>query len=66
VKRNAFEKLGARSDKCKFVGYPKKIAGYYFYHSIEQKIFISKHATFLEKEFILEMSNERKIKLEKV
>jgi len=46
--------------------YPKQTAEYYFYHPIGQKMFVSKNATFLEKEFILEMSNERKIKLEKV
>jgi hypothetical protein len=49
VKHNVSEKLEAKSDKYKFMGYPKQTAGYYFYHSIEQKVFISKHATFLEK-----------------
>ena len=44
--RNIFRhKLSARSDKCRFVGYPIKTNGYYFYHLTEQKVFISKHAT---------------------
>jgi hypothetical protein len=49
VKHNVSEKLEAKSDKYKFVGYPKQTAGYYFYHSVKQKVFVSKHATFLEK-----------------
>ena len=40
--------------------------GYLFYHPIEQKSFISKHATFMEKEFILERGSEKKIKLGEV
>ena len=43
------DKLGAKSDKCLFVGYPKEIIEYYFYNPLEQKVFVSKHAIFLEK-----------------
>jgi hypothetical protein len=43
----------------------KKTIGYYSYYFVEQKC-VSKYATFLEKEFVLEMSNERKIKLKEV
>ena len=43
------DKLEAKSDKCLFVGYPKETRGYYFYNLSEQKVFVSKHATFLEK-----------------
>ena len=53
--RNIFgHKLSARLDKYLFVGYPKKIKGYYFYHYTEQNIIVSRHAIFLEKEFIQE------------
>ena len=45
-------KLSARSDKCRFVEYLKKINGYYFNHPTEQKVFVSRHATFLKHEFI--------------
>jgi hypothetical protein len=58
--------LGGKSDKPKFMRYLKDIIGYYFYHFVEQKIFVSKHATFLKKEFLQKKSNERKIKLEEV
>ena len=53
VKRVTSDKLDAKYDKCLFVGYPKETIGYYFYHSLEHKIFVSKHAIFLEKEFLL-------------
>jgi len=46
VKYIVFEKLWAKPDNCKFVGYLKEFVGYYFYHPIEQKVFVS---TFLEK-----------------
>ena len=46
------DKLGSRSDKCNFVGYPKESKGYIFYHPGEQKLFVSLRATFLEKEFL--------------
>ena len=39
---------------------------YYFDHSTEQKIFISRHTTFMEKEFILGGGSGRKIKLDEV
>ena len=45
-------KLNARSNKCRFVRYPKKTNGYYFYHPTEQKIFVGRYATFLKNEFI--------------
>ena len=64
VKHASSDKLGARSDKCKFVGYPKEIIGYYFYNSTKQKVFVSKHATFLEKKFLLEGTRGSKIVLE--
>jgi nucleoside diphosphate kinase len=39
MKHNVFEKLGAKLDKYKFLGYPKQTTEYYFYHHVEQKIF---------------------------
>ena len=39
-------KLSTRSDKCMFVGYTKKANGYYSYHPTEQKVLVSRHATF--------------------
>ena len=54
VKRLLTDKLGSRSDKCLFVGYPKESKGYYFYNTEEQKLCISMRATFLEKEYLTE------------
>ncbi len=53
VKRIESDKLGAKSDRCLFVGYPKETRGYYFYNPLEQKVFVSRNATFLEKEISL-------------
>ncbi|KAL0284754.1 UNVERIFIED_CONTAM: hypothetical protein Sangu_2811500 [Sesamum angustifolium] len=33
------------------MGYPKEIAGYYFYDPTEQKVFVSRNAVFFEKGF---------------
>ena len=59
-------KLDARSEKYRFVGYPKKSIGYYFYHSTQQKIFVSRHIIFLKKEFIQEGDSGRSVELVKV
>ena len=65
VKRNFRHKLSARTDKCMFIGYLKENIRYLFYHLTKQKIFVSKHATFMKKEFILERAMERKLNLKK-
>ena len=66
MKRIMSNKLEARSDKCLFVGYPKESRGYYFYNPLEQKVIVSRHAIFLEKEFILERSSRSKVELEEI
>ena len=66
VKRTMSDKLEAKSNKCLFVGYPKETIEYYFYNPLEQKVFVSKHAIFLEKGFLLEEASESKIELGKV
>ena len=65
VKRILSNKLEAKSDKCLFVEYPKERIGYQFYNSLEQKVFVSKHVVFLEKEFLLKDSGS-KVELEEV
>ena len=47
VKNIEGHKLSARSDKYRFVGYPKESIGYY-YHPTQQKIFVSRYAIFLK------------------
>ncbi|KAL0445770.1 UNVERIFIED_CONTAM: Retrovirus-related Pol polyprotein from transposon TNT 1-94 [Sesamum latifolium] len=51
VKRLVGDKLDSRSSLCRFIGYTKETAGYYFYNPAEQKIFVSRNAVFLEKGF---------------
>ena len=60
------DKLGHRSDKCLFVGYPKESKGYFFYLPEEQKVFVRLRATFLEKEFLSEGTVTSKIELDEV
>ncbi len=45
-------KLEPRSLRCIFIGYPKDSFGYYFYSPSEQKVIVSRHAVFLENEFL--------------
>ena len=66
VKRTMLDKLEAKSDKCLFVGYPKETMGYQFYNALEQRLFISKNAIFLEKEFLLREDNGSKVELSEV
>jgi hypothetical protein len=66
MKHIIFKKLGAKPDNYKSKKYLKEFVVCYFYHLIEQKVFVSKYVTFLEKEFVLEMSNERKIEVNEV
>ena len=63
VKRIVSDKLEVKSDKCLFIGYPKETIGYQVYNSLEQKVFVSKHVVFLEKEFLLRDSRS-KVELE--
>ena len=65
VKWILLDKLEAKSDKCLFVRYPKETMGYQFYNSLEQKVFVSKHVVFLEKEFLLRDGGS-KVQLEEV
>ncbi|KAL0413478.1 UNVERIFIED_CONTAM: hypothetical protein Sradi_1549500 [Sesamum radiatum] len=51
VKTLVGDKLDSRSSLCRFIGYPKETAGYYFYDPAEQNIFVSRNAVFLKKGF---------------
>ncbi|KAL8134657.1 hypothetical protein AgCh_009620 [Apium graveolens] len=64
VKKVDPDKLEYRFGKCSFVGYPKETLGYYF--CTDHRVFVSRHATFLEKEFILEGNSGSKIELDEV
>jgi hypothetical protein len=41
------EKLGPKSYKCLFIGHPREIKGYYFYHRSDNKVFVARHGVFL-------------------
>ncbi|XP_070035387.1 uncharacterized protein [Nicotiana tomentosiformis] len=65
--RSEVEKHTGKSIKVlRFIGYPKEIMGYYFYHPSDHKVFVAKRATFLEREFLLEGNCSRKIELDEV
>ena len=66
VKQTISDKLEAKSDKCLLVGYPKDTMGYQFYNILEQRLFVSKHAVFLEKEFLLREDSGSKVELSEV
>src|SRR6266516_5940724 len=66
VKKLQPDKLEPRSEKCVFIGYPKEIVGYTFYHRSEGKIFVAKNGTFLEKEFLSKEVSGRKVELDEV
>ncbi|VFQ76171.1 unnamed protein product [Cuscuta campestris] len=55
-------KLEPKSDKVIFVGYPKETRGYEFYHPSDNKIFVARNGTFLEKEFLSAITSRRKAK----
>ncbi|KAK8974498.1 hypothetical protein V6N11_063120 [Hibiscus sabdariffa] len=57
-------KLGPKSQKCTFVGYPKETKEYYFYN--ENKVFVARTGVFLEKEFLTNSGKGRNIELEEV
>ena len=62
----ASDKLGPKSDKCKFVENPKETKGYRFYHPTENKVFVARNAIFLEKEFLSKGNSGRVIDLDEV
>ncbi|KAL0331701.1 UNVERIFIED_CONTAM: hypothetical protein Sangu_1715600 [Sesamum angustifolium] len=51
IKRVVGDKSDSRSSLCRFISYPKEIAGYYFYDPSEQNIFVLRNAVFLERGF---------------
>lgn len=59
------DKLAPRGYKFRFIGYPENSLGYQFYDSKRRNIFVARYATFLEKEFLMESGNCRKINLNK-
>ena len=63
VKQTMLDKLEGKYDKCLLVGYPKETMGYQFYNTLEQRLLVSKHVIFLEKEFLLREDSGSKVEL---
>ena len=66
MKRIVSDKLEAKSDMCLFKGYSQETIGYQFYNTLEQRLFVSKHVVFLEKEFLLREDSGSKVELREV
>ena len=60
-KRLQPDNLEPKSEKCIFIGYPKKTIGYTFYLISEGKVFVAKNGSILEKEFLSKELSGRKI-----
>ncbi|KAL0291088.1 UNVERIFIED_CONTAM: hypothetical protein Scaly_2649900 [Sesamum calycinum] len=58
VKRLVGNKLDSRSSLCRFVGYLKETAGYYFYDLSEKKVFVLRNAVFLKKGFFVDSRHD--------
>ncbi|GKB92018.1 retrotransposon protein, putative, ty1-copia subclass [Tanacetum coccineum] len=66
VRREAQDKLEARSKKCLFVGYPKESFGYLFYKPKDNVVFVARRGVFLEREMISKEDSGSKIDLEEI
>jgi hypothetical protein len=66
VRRLMPDKLGPKSDKCFFIGYPRETNGYYFYHRSDNKVFVARHGVFLEEEFLSKEHSGSKATLEEI
>ena len=66
IKHLKINKLGPKSDRCFFIGYPKETKRYYFYLAEDQKAFVSNRTVFLKKKFLREGAYTYKIELDEV
>jgi hypothetical protein len=66
VKRLMPDKLKPKAEKCIFIGYPKEMIGYTFYHRSKGKVFVAKNGSFLEKEILSKEVSGRKVELDEV
>ncbi|GJV68920.1 putative RNA-directed DNA polymerase [Tanacetum coccineum] len=66
VRREAQDKLEARSEKCLFIGYPEESFGYLFYKPKDNVVFVARRGVFLEREMISKEDSGSKIDLEEI
>jgi hypothetical protein len=60
------DKLTLKLDKYFFVGYPRKIKGYYFYNKAVGKVFVARNGVFMEKEILSKGVSGSKVHLEEI
>ena len=66
VKCQISDKLVPKSNNCVFVGYLKETKGYYFYLPFENKVFVARNDTFLEREFNSKRASGSEVQLEEI
>ncbi|KAI3819532.1 hypothetical protein L1987_13373 [Smallanthus sonchifolius] len=65
VTSESTDKLNPRGDKVVFVGYPKT-NGYYFYNPAENRVFIKRIATLLEKELLTRGIGDNRVDMDEI
>ena len=63
VKKLQPDKLEPKSEKCVFIGYPKKTIGYTFYHRAEGKTFVAKNGSLRRRLTLMVMLLSTKLDL---
>ena len=66
VLKGKMSKLEIRLEVCYFISYPNGTYGWYFYDPIEQKVFVSANAIFLEDDYFINHKPKGRIVLEEV
>nr|GEU59601.1 hypothetical protein [Tanacetum cinerariifolium] len=66
VRREAQDKIEARSEKCLFVGYPEELFGYLFYKPKDDVVFVARRGVFFEREMISKEESGSIIDLEEI
>ncbi|GKD49688.1 retrotransposon protein, putative, ty1-copia subclass [Tanacetum coccineum] len=66
VRREAQDKLEARSEKCLFIGYPKESFRYLFYKPKDDVVFVARRGVFFEREMISKEDSRSKINHEEI
>jgi len=64
IKRLQIDKLEARYEKCRFIGYPKEIMGYCLHQPSDHKVFLARWVTFLKRKLLVEASHVKTIKFD--
>ena len=66
VRRETHDKLEPRSERCVFIGYPRKSFGYLFYKPSKNEVFVARRGVFRERELICKEDSGSTIDLEEI